>query len=450
MLVRTATTAATVVSHAGRFAARAAWWSVTGRRRRVADLAGRALADLCEALGPAYIKLAQAASTRPDLLPAPVVAALARLQDDVAPFDGRAAAATVESAFGRPIAELFVTFQERPVASASIAQVHRATLADGRTVAVKVRRPGIVPRVEADLALWRAAARLLACVPGLRDLPWPELVEEVGRPVHDQLNFLAEAENNRLFRSQFADAEGVRFPALVEELCGESVLTMEFIEPLTRVTSTEMADADRKAAARTGLRTLYAMIFVHGHVHADMHPGNVFVGPWGLFVILDTGLVARLDDADRRDFVDFFFGIVNNDGRLCARIIEGTATSRNPRRYDGRAFEAAMAELVGRYAALRSREFEVTRFVWELVALQRRFGIRGSMKFMTTIMAMVVFDGICKQLDPGCDFQAEARGFLIAARYRRPASAGGPALLAQANRPGLPVSPAMPPTLRTT
>ena len=160
------------------------------------------------------------------------------------------------------------------------------------------------------------------------------------------------------------------------------------------------------------------MIFLDGFVHADMHPGNVFVREWGEFVILDTGLVAILDEANQRDFVDFFFGLINNEGRECARIIYENASYR-AKTCDLEAFEAAMVELIARHSALKCFEFEVAHFVYELMVAQRRFKIRGSTKFMMTILSMVVYDGICKQLYPQCDFQSEARGFLITARYRR-------------------------------
>jgi ubiquinone biosynthesis protein len=163
------------------------------------------------------------------------------------------------------------------------------------------------------------------------------------------------------------------------------------------------------------------MIFNDGFVHADMHPGNVYVRAWGEFVILDTGLVAILDEDNQRDFVDFFFGLINNEGRECARIIYDNAAYR-AKNFDREAFDAAMVELIARHSALKCHEFEVADFVYQLMELQRRFKIRGSTRFMMTILSMVVYDGICKQLYPLCDFQNEARGFLITARYRRKAA----------------------------
>jgi ubiquinone biosynthesis protein len=314
--------------------------------------------------------------------------------------------------------EVFESFDLEPLASASIAHVHRATLPDGREVAVKIRRPGSVRQVEADLALMARGAHLLAKLPPLRVMPLTELVAELSAPIRQQLDFEREAENLRRFRTHFEGVEHIAMPVLVEELCTPSVLTMEYLDGLEKVTSERFSAAERRTAALAGLRALYRMIFTHGFVHADMHPGNVYLRRWGEVVILDMGLVAELSDDDLRDFVDFFFGLVNDQGEICARILWETAPYRAPRA-DREQFTAAIVELVSRHARLKSHEFEVSLFVYQLIDIQRRSGIRGATNFIMTVLSMVVFDGICKQLYPDCDFQREARGFLIMARYRK-------------------------------
>ncbi|HEV7682506.1 MAG TPA: AarF/UbiB family protein [Pyrinomonadaceae bacterium] len=403
------------------FCLRVAYLCLRRRKDQYAQLLGESLAKLCEALGPAFIKAGQILSARPDLLPAGVGAPLRRLQNQIAPFDGARAAKIIEAAFERPLPELFDSFDLKPIASASIAQVHRARLKDGREVAVKVRRPGVSHVVTNDMRILRFMAKALSTLPGMRAVPLPELVDEFVGPIKQQLDFHLEAANNRRFREEFARTEHLRLPALVEDLCAENVLTMEYLDQLQRTDCNSLSASERKTAALAGLRALYKMIFIDGFVHADMHPGNVFVREWGEFVILDTGLVAILDEANQRDFVDFFFGLTNNEGRECARIIYDNASYR-AKKCDRKAFEAEMVELIARHSALKCHEFEVAQFVYELMEAQRRFKIRGSTSFMMTILSMVVYDGICKQLYPLCDFQSEARGFLITARYRRKAA----------------------------
>jgi ubiquinone biosynthesis protein len=401
------------VWHGLRFGAR-----VLFRRGSVRWALGQSLAECAEQLGPTFLKIAQILSSRPDLLSPELTAPLARLQDQVRPFDSRRIPALIEAAFGRRIDDLFSRFDLEPVSAASIAHVHRATLKDGRTVAVKIRRPGIDTIVRRDFRLLRLLARCGSALPMLRVMPLQELVEEIAAPILLQLDFVQEAAANRALRRNLQSSEDVTIPALVDVLCTESVLTMEFLDDLQKVTGDVLDVLARRRAALAGLRALYRMIFLNGVVHADLHPGNFFVRPFGRVAILDTGLVIHLSEDTRRDFVDFFFGIVNDEGDVCARIVYDGALWRAPW-CDRDAFGLAMRRLVSRYAALKSRDFEVTAFVFELLETQRRFGIRGSTSFIMTVLAMVVYDGICKQLHPECDFQAEARGYLITARYQR-------------------------------
>jgi ubiquinone biosynthesis protein len=403
--------------HGAGFCLRAAYLCLRGRRNECGRAFGESLARLCEALGPTFIKVGQILSSRPDLLPESVGPPLLRLQDQIAPFDSAKIPGIIESAFGSPLSELFDDFDLKPIAAASIAQVHRARLKDGREVAVKIRRPGITRVVNNDLRILELISRALVKLPGMQTVPLLELVSDVQLPIRQQLDFHLEAANTRRFRQAFAYSEHITIPELVDHLCTEDVLTMEYLDRLRRTDSDTLTADESKTAALAGLRALYKMIFIDGFIHADMHPGNVFIREFGEFVILDTGLVASLDEKNRRDFVDFFFGLVNNESRECARIIYDNASYR-ARNFDVTAFEEAMVELIGRHSALKSHEFEVALFVYQLIELQRRFKIRGSTKFMMTILSMVVFDGICKRLYPQCDFQKESRAFLITARYR--------------------------------
>lgn len=391
-------------------------------RASLSSTLGECLASLCESLGLTFIKAGQILSCRPDLLSPAITTPLSKLQDQIAPFDVRRLPRLLDEAFGRPMEDVFSSFDFTPVSAASIAHVHKASLKDGRTVAVKIRRPDLARLIEADLALLRLLTCVLSRFPFTGEMPFREIVEEVGQPILQQLDFRLEAENMRRFSVNFARHEHIKFPQLVDELCNDSVLVMEFLPNLQKISATTLTMEERKVAALSGLRALYKMIFIDGFMHADMHPGNVFTREGGEFVILDTGLVSMLSDADQKDFADFFFGLVNNQSLECSRIIYESALHR-AKTYVRESFEAEMAVLIARHSALKSRDFEITRFVYELIDTQRRHGVRGSTKFIMTILSMVVFDGICKQLYPECDFQAEARGFLITARYRRQPSA---------------------------
>ncbi|HSR53287.1 MAG TPA: AarF/UbiB family protein [Acidobacteriota bacterium] len=389
-----------------------------GRGTALKRLLGEELAVLLEKMGATYIKLGQILSSRPDLLSKDVADPLARLQNDVAPFDTRGLAEILEQRLGRPLDEAFADFQWRPIAAASIAQVHRGLLHDGRQVAVKIRRPGLLAQVYGDLELLRLGAGLLGRLPGMGAVPMPELVADLSRCIRRQLHFRREADNLRRFHANFQDAAHITMPRLIEELCRDSVLTMEYLGDAKAVDDRAFSRQERRTAALAGLRALYKMIFLDGLIHADMHPGNVFLRPWGEVVLLDFGLVAELDTEDRRRFVDFFFALVNNEGEVCANIIYEMAL-RRPRGFDKGGFRAAISDIVARHSSLRSQDFEITGFVFELIDTQRHFGLRGSTDFIMTVLSMVVFDGICKQLYPDCDFQREARPYLITAKYTR-------------------------------
>jgi ubiquinone biosynthesis protein len=381
-------------------------------------LFGARLCRCCEALGPTFIKLGQILSARPDLISPDCANELARLQTRVRPISAWQVRRVLERAYVRPFESVFAAFDDEPIGSGSIAQVHRAQLLDGRVVAVKVRRPGVDELIGADISLMALFARMAARLPAFRYMPVGQVVAELSALISQQLDFGREAASNREFRRMFDAVELMKVPALIDGLCRPTVLVMEFVPCLRPMMRSGLPLELQKAAVLRGLRALYKMVFAEGFIHADLHSGNIFVREWGEVVILDTGLATRLDDRARRDFVDFFFALVNRDGERCASILCESALFIAPDCELDR-FRSAIVELVARYAGLRSREFEIVRFVKELMETQRQYKICGSTDFVTTIVALVVFDGICKQVHPDCDFQAEARPFLIAAKYAR-------------------------------
>jgi len=199
------------------------------------------------------------------------------------------------------------------------------------------------------------------------------------------------------------------------ELSCDSVLVMEFIPNLHRVEQNVLSHRECEEAALVGLRMLYQMIFIDGFIHGDLHPGNVFFEPGPLVVLLDFGLMVELRGKVHKDFIDFFYSIVTNDGLECARIVLDTALAV-PRGCEIAVFESAVCELVKSHSGLRTDEFEVARFAAALFEIQRRHGIISGTSFMVAILALLVFEGILKQLYPQLHFQSEARYVLPRAR----------------------------------
>jgi ubiquinone biosynthesis protein len=380
------------------------------------DWFARRFASLLIALGATFVKVGQIMSTRPDLLPPHVIRGLTRLQDNVGAFAWRHVERTIEEELGKPLSELFATFEQVPVASASVAQVHRATLASGEAVAVKVRRPGLDDLVRFDLAVMKLAARVVALVPSFRLLAPVESVEEFGRAIHAQIDLRVEADNNRRFAANFAGDPDVRFPALYPALCGARVLTMGFIEGAKVLDAPKQVGADPTRLAQIGFRTLLKMVFDDGFVHADLHPGNILVGKDGQVVILDLGLTAELDEAARRAFAQFFAGWAGADGTVMARLMSELSPSAKVKDYP--AYEREVIEFVGRYHGKPLGEVQVSTVAFDMMNILRRHRVRVNPVYTMANVAIAVTEGIGKQLDPSLDLVQAALPFFIALRQQ--------------------------------
>jgi len=390
------------------------WVRRAGRDRRRTWL-GRVVVDLFRELGATFIKVGQIMSTRPDLIPEYLSTALSELQDHVGPFPFEEVVRSVEGDFGRPLASLYAEFSPVPLASASVSQVHKARLPDGRIVAVKVRRPDVVALCTFDLAVMRQGARLLGVIPSISTLEPLATVEEFGRAIFAQLDFRIEASNNRRFRQNFANHTEVVFPELVDPLCSERILTMSFIEG-TKVLSTPATRSDPKRVARLGLSTLMKMIFEDGFVHADLHPGNIFITPDDKLALLDLGLVGVLDEPHRKAFARFFAAWAQRDGDAMAHIMYGLSESankpRNPEAFER--YRAAIIEFVGRYWGYRLGQVQVGKVLLDMLGILRRHRVRVNPSFTIVNIAIAVTEGIGKQLDPDLDLMSEALPFFMA------------------------------------
>lgn len=248
---------------------RLALHSLPGAREPRTTTIGRTLVEVFEALGPTYLKLGQLLSTRPDLLSEPLLRQLESLRDRVSPAPFGSIPARFQNELGITIEGAFAEFDRSPIASASIAMVYRARLKDGRVVAVKVRRPGIIKHIEIDLVLLRLGTTLLQYIPALRLVPLRSAIDEFGSCLLRQVDFRLEAVAHRRIRAALACEPGIFVPELVEELCSASILTMDFIPELPG--NSRNGHEPTEAALLTSLRALYRMIFVEGFIHCDMH-----------------------------------------------------------------------------------------------------------------------------------------------------------------------------------
>jgi ubiquinone biosynthesis protein len=385
----------------------------TGRGRGVAArdaLRGRILARALERLGATFVKLGQIVATRPDVVPPGITTALARLHDNVppAPFE------EVERVLAEEILPeqraLLGSIDPVPVAAASVAQVHRGVLVDGRVVAIKVQRLRAAAQIERDLAIFGVGARLLDRLPKMRWVSIPGMVERFAAALRAQLDFELEARNNRRLAKNFAGDPRVRVPDLHGDLCTRRVLTMEFIDG---VKPTEVTEG-RKELALAGLRCIAQMVFLDGFVHADMHPGNMLLTRDGHVVLIDLGLVAEIPESMRKAWVETFVAVAACDGMRAAQGFYEYA----PTVGDDTDYEAFEADVVAHLDSLKGKplaELEVTNAVGGAMALLRKHHVQVDPSFTVVQLAMVVAEGVGKQLDPQLDVLACVAPFLAQA-----------------------------------
>jgi ubiquinone biosynthesis protein len=322
----------------------------------------RRLAALLEALGPTFIKVGQTLGNRSDLAREELLRPLRRLQDQVRPLPRGQADRLWRSTFGPEALRRFESFDPEAVAVGSIAQVHRARLqARGTEVAVKMKRPRVDAIIAADLRLLRLAARVMSLFASFRRVPVLEAVEEIARAIQSQTDFEAELRNGLRFHTDLIDMPGVMVPKPIPQLCNDRALVMAFVPNLLRLDNGEMKQREREEFLESGLACLYQMIFSTGFIHCDLHPGNIMVGPGQEVVLLDHGLVAELDESRKAIFRDFFLGIVFNEGRECAAILEATATSIADN-FQRNEFESEIRDLISRTSSRRSDQFQVGSF----------------------------------------------------------------------------------------
>src|SRR6266508_1781005 len=263
------------------------------RRAAVAHLRGRLLREMFATLGATFVKLGQVMSTRPDLFPPETIEELRQLQDRLPPFAGAIARRTIEEDLGRPIAEIFSELDDAPVAAASVAQVHRGRLKSGEEVAIKVLRPDVRRKVQRDAVILNVFARMIAWHPRLRLSDPVGHITEFEHGIIDQTDLGNELRNYQRFARNFAAFPRVRFPRVHEELCGQRVLTMEFVrgDKLDALP----AGGDHREVAHRLEHVMFNMCFEHAFMHADLHPGNMVVAEQGGdLVIFDVGLVKDL------------------------------------------------------------------------------------------------------------------------------------------------------------
>jgi ubiquinone biosynthesis protein len=392
-----------------------------GWGRNLSEPRGQRLRMALEHLGPIFVKFGQVLSTRRDLLPPDVADELAKLQDRVPPFPSEVAIATIERSFGRPVDEIFIKFEREPVASASIAQVHFATLAladaPPRPVAVKVLRPNMLSVIDKDLALMRLMAQWLErlSADGRRLKP-REVVAEFDKYLHDELDLVREAANAAQLRRNMEGLDLVLIPEMFWDHCHTDVIVMERMSgiPISQIERLREAGVDIPKLARDGVTIFFTQVFRDGFFHADMHPGNIQVSidpaTFGRYVSLDFGIVGTLTEYDKEYLAQNFTAFFRRDYKRVAELHIESGWVPAQTRVDE--LEAAIRAVCEPYFDRPLKEISLGMVLMRLFQTSRRFHVEIQPQLVLLQKTLLNIEGLGRQLDPDLDLWSTAKPFL--------------------------------------
>jgi len=378
---------------------------------------GERLRLALERLGPIFVKFGQIMSTRRDLLAPDIADELAQLQDRVPPFSSSLAVAIIEKAFGRPLDKIFATFEQIPIASASIAQVHFATLPNGREVAVKVLRPNMKLAIEKDLTLMHMMAGWVekSSADGKRLKP-REVISEFDKYLHDELDLLREAANAAQLRRNMQGLDLVMIPEMVWDYCMPDVMVMQRMKgiPISQTQRLRDAGVDMKKLARDGVTIFFTQVFRDGFFHADMHPGNIQVSlepaTFGRYISLDFGIVGTLTETDKEYLAQNFIAFFRRDYKRVAELhIESGWVPRNTRVDE---LEAAIRACCEPYFDRPLKEISLGLVLMRLFQTSRRFHVEIQPQLVLLQKTLLNIEGLGRELDPDLDLWSTAKPFL--------------------------------------
>jgi ubiquinone biosynthesis protein len=358
-----------------------------------------------EELGVTYIKLGQILSTRSDLLPPDYLAELSRLQDAVPPEPWPSIERQIAQELGGLPTDIFAEFDQEPLGSASIGQVHSARLKTGEQVVVKVQRPKVARVVEEDLAILMDLAKLAENRTSWGKVyNFPALAEEFATTLKGELDYFREGRNADLFRQNFKDSHLLRIPKIYWDYTTRRVLTMERLDgvKISDLQSYEAAEIDKPALARRAARVVFKMVLEDGFFHADPHPGNFVIMEGNVIGLLDHGMVGQLDDPTRETLLRLLLSIANQDldrvvDQLVALGITGSNVQMERLRHD-------LGHLLSLYWNIPLKEIDVSQILDEAMAITRRHHLQLPSNLAMLIKTMAMNEGLARSLDP--DFSA--------------------------------------------
>ncbi|WP_038496844.1 ubiquinone biosynthesis regulatory protein kinase UbiB [Janthinobacterium agaricidamnosum] len=370
-----------------------------------------------EELGPIFVKFGQVLSTRRDLMPPDLADELARLQDRVPPFDSDLAVAQITRSLGAHPDQLFANFERVPVASASIAQVHFATLKNGKEVAVKVLRPGMKKLIDEDVALMHIAAEWIGRIwADSKRLKPKEVVGEFDKYLHDELDLMREAANASQLRRNFAHSKLLLVPEMHWDYCSSSVIVMERMYgiPVSQIDRLEAAGVDLKKLSSDGVEIFFTQVFRDGFFHADMHPGNILVSvapeSFGRYIALDFGIVGTLNDFDKDYLSQNFLAFFRRDYKRVAEAHIESGWAPKETRVDE--LEAAVRACCEPIFDRPLKDISFGQILLRLFQTSRRFNVEVQPQLVLLQKTLLNIEGLGRQLDPDLDLWKTAKPYL--------------------------------------
>jgi ubiquinone biosynthesis protein len=381
-------------------------------RRSVPERLRMAFSDL----GPSFIKLAQILSARPDLITKEYADEFEKLQDKVPPFAAEEAKGIISSELNISLQDVFTDFEDMPVAAASIAQVHRATLKNGEKVIIKVQRPNIREIIETDIAILKVITRLMVkYIPESKIFNPEGIVDGFAKTVKKELDFLAEARHAQRFQRNFADNPDICIPKVYTELMSEKVIVMERFEGV-RIDDLQEIDSlslDRRELAKKGVEAYFKMILEDGFFHADPHPGNIFVMPDGRIGLMDFGIVGWLTPDLMENIAGAFLSFINKDfDDLVSQYIElGFVPEEVDIEVFRNEFKADLIEVCEPLYDMKLSEINFAEYIEILTEIAIKHGLQMPSALLLMDKTMLILDNIGRQLDPNFNFLAVAEPY---------------------------------------
>ena len=373
-----------------------------------------------ERLGPTFIKFGQVLSVRPDLIPKSYITELENLQDKVPSFPYDIVKQQIKKELGKEIGEIFSNFEKNPIASASISQVHKATLKNGKTVAVKIQRPDVRKIMQTDIEIMFYVAKLLEkYMPKIKKFNPVQITHEFSKWTEKELDFKREAVNAKRFARNFSNDKTIKIPEIYDEFTTNKILVMEFIDgiELHNVKRIKSKKINLKPLIERGFNAILTMVFIHGFFHADPHPGNIIITNDKKIAFVDFGIVGYFDESLKAKSIDLFYGIIEGDTEKIVDTLIDLSDTEIENKED---LKYEISDIIAPLQTGSISNVKVSRILEEIMDISLNYGLKIPMAFVLFGKTIITLEGIALEYDPTFNLMESSKPFiekLIRQRY---------------------------------